>query len=383
LKNRSLRLLSGLVALGLLTAACGNDDDTSTDETTTTGDADTPDSGGGDASQIDLEALCEEAQAAGIEAPDGYTVRLVTDIGKVDDGTFNQYAYEGMKAAEECFGFETSFIETTSEADYDKNITTSLDGDPDIIITSGSLLYTDTLAAANENPEVRFVGIDQFQPEYPDNYIGTQATEAEAGYMAGVMAASLSETGVIGVVGGREDVPPVVRLVNGYEAGAKSVDPDIQVLKTYNEAFNTPDEGASDAAQFMGEGADVIFGAGGPTGSGGVKAATAEGNWGIGVDQDEYFTTFAGGTTPGAEFLAASMIKRVDFAVFETIRRALADEWEGGAFPLTAANLGITYSDFHDAEIPDDVAELLEETRAGLADGSIETGIDPITGLPE
>jgi basic membrane protein A len=383
LKNRSLRLLSGLVALGLLTAACGNDDDTSTDETTTTGDADAPDSGGGDASQIDLEALCEEAQAAGIEAPDGYTVRLVTDIGKVDDGTFNQYAYEGMKAAEECFGFETSFIETTSEADYDKNITTSLDGDPDIIITSGSLLYTDTLAAANENPEVRFVGIDQFQPEYPDNYIGTQATEAEAGYMAGVMAASLSETGVIGVVGGREDVPPVVRLVNGYEAGAKSVDPDIQVLKTYNEAFNTPDEGASDAAQFMGEGADVIFGAGGPTGSGGVKAATAEGNWGIGVDQDEYFTTFAGGTTPGAEFLAASMIKRVDFAVFETIRRALADEWEGGAFPLTAANLGITYSDFHDAEIPDDVAELLEETRAGLADGSIETGIDPITGLPE
>jgi basic membrane protein A and related proteins len=380
LHKRSLRFASALFALGLLAAACGDDDDTSTEDTSSTTEGD----GGGEAEegQLDLDDVCQEAKDAGVEVPDGFKVSLVTDIGRINDGTFNQYAYEGMTAAEECFGFETSYIETASEADYDKNITTSLDGDPDIIITSGSLLYTDTLKAANENPEVRFIGIDQFQPEYPDNYIGTQATEAEAGYMAGVMAASLSETGVIGVVGGREDVPPVVRLVNGYEAGAKSVNPDITVLHTYNAAFNTPDVGASDAAQFMGDGADVVFGAGGPTGSGGVKAATAAGKWGIGVDQDEYFTTFAGGTTPGAEYLAASMIKRVDYGVFEAIRRALTDEWEGGALPLTAENRGITYSDFHDADIPDDVAELLEQTRAGLADGSIETGIDPITGKP-
>ena len=94
--------------------------------------------------------------------------------------------------------------------------------------------------------------------------------EDEGGYMAGVLAASLSESGVIGVVGGREDVPPVVKLVNGYEVGAKSVNPDIQVLKIYNESFTDPDKGASDAQQFIGEGADVIFGAGGLTGSGGV-----------------------------------------------------------------------------------------------------------------
>ena len=116
--KRSLRLLSGLVALGLLTAACGNDDDASTDETTTTagsGDATTTtEGGGGDAAQVSLDDLCEEAKADGVEAPDGFTVRLVTDIGKVDDQTFNQYAYEGMTAAEECFGFETDFIETAS-----------------------------------------------------------------------------------------------------------------------------------------------------------------------------------------------------------------------------------------------------------------------------
>lgn len=374
--KRSLRMLSGLVALGLLTAACGDDDDASTDETTT--------QGGGDAaeSQVSLDDLCEEAKADGVEAPDDFVVRLVTDIGKVDDQTFNQYAYEGMTAAEECFGFETSFIETVSEADYEENISTALEGGPDVIITVGFLLADSTLAAANENAGTNFVGVDQFQPEFPDNYVGVLFNEDEGGYMAGVLAASLSESGVIGVVGGREDVPPVVKLVNGYAAGARSINPDVQVLEIYNESFTAPDKGASDAQQFIGEGADVIFGAGGLTGSGGVSAATAQGVWGIGVDQDEYFSTFSGGTAPGSEYLASSAVKRVDLGVFVQIVNALKGEFAGEAFALTAENGGITYAPFHDADISDDVAAVLEETRAGLADGSITTGLDPETGLP-
>lgn len=315
--------------------------------------------------------------------PEDFTVRLVTDIGKVDDRTFSQYAYEGMTAGEECFGFDTSFIETASEADYEKNITTALEGDPDVVITVGFLLADATLEAATTHPETSFIGIDQFQTEYPDNYVGVNFNEDEGGYLAGVLAASLSESGVIGVVGGREDVPPVVKLVNGYEVGAKSVNPDIQVLSIYNESFTAPDKGASDAAQFIGEGADVIFGAGGQTGSGGVAAATEQGVWGIGVDQDEYFSTFNGGSAPGAEKLASSAVKRVDLGVFVQIVNLLKGEFEGGFFALTAENGGITYAPFHDAEIPDDVATKLEETRKGLADGSIKTGLDPATGLPQ
>jgi basic membrane protein A and related proteins len=132
----------------------------------------------------------------------------------------------------------------------------------------------------------------------------------------------------------------------------------------------------------MGEGADVIFGAGGPTGSGGVRAAAEAGNWGIGVDQDEYFTTFQGGDAPGADRLATSAVKRVDLGVFENIAAAIQDSFEGGIFTLDAANDGITYAPFHDAEIPDDAAARLEEIRAGLADGSIDTGLDPVTGEP-
>ncbi|MGH9233546.1 MAG: BMP family lipoprotein [Acidimicrobiales bacterium] len=376
--------IATVLALGL--GACGDDDDDTSaeDEAPTTEDEGEGegDAGATEGALVSLEDECEAAQADGVEAPEGFRVNLVTDIGRIDDGTFNQFAYEGMTAAEECFGFETSYIETVSEADYATNIATTLSDQPDVVITNGFLLATDTLAAAEDNTDVNFIGIDQFQEEFPPNYVGMLFREDQGGYLAGVLAASLSESGVIGVVGGREDVPPVVRFVNAYEAGAKSINPDIRVLSVYNESFTTPDKGASDAAQFIGEGADVIFGAGGQTGSGGVAAAAEQGVWGIGVDQDEYFTTFNGGDAAGSEYLATSAMKRVDLAVFRNIVAAIQGEFEGGVYTLDAANDGITYAPFHDAEIPDDVAATLEETRQGLADGSIDTGVDPVTGLP-
>jgi basic membrane protein A len=318
----------------------------------------------------------------GLEAPADFTVNLVTDIGKTDDGTFNQFAYEGMQAAVECFNIpNSSFIETVSEADYAANITTSLGDDPNVLITVGFLITTDTEAAANENPDVDFIGIDQFLEEYPPNMAGVVFNEDESGYIAGVLAASLSESGVIGVVAGREDVPPVVKFVNGYTAGAMSVNPDITVLSIYNESFNDPAKGASDANQFIGEGADVIFGAGGPTGSGGVQAAAEAGVWGIGVDQDEYFTTFKGGDAPGSEFLASSAIKRVDLVTFRLIADAIEGTFEGGLVVGTAANDLITYAEAHDADIPAEVTAAVEEARMGLADGSITTGLCGIDGL--
>jgi basic membrane lipoprotein Med (substrate-binding protein (PBP1-ABC) superfamily) len=380
--TRAAALVS-VLALGLGVAACGDDDDSSDESETTDTTAEGEGGEGATAgAAVTLDDECEAAQADGVEAPEGFRVNLVTDIGRIDDGTFNQFAYEGMEAAAECFGFETSYIETVSEADYATNIDTSLSDDPDVLITNGFLIATDTLTAAEANPETNFIGIDQFQEEFPANYVGVLFREDQGGFLAGVLAASLSESGVIGVVGGREDVPPVVRFVNAYETGAQSVNPDIQVLSVYNESFTTPDKGASDAAQFMGEGADVIFGAGGQTGSGGIAAAAEAGVWAIGVDQDEYFTTFNGGDSAGSEFLATSAIKRVDLAVFRNIVAAITGDFAGGIYTLEAANDGITYAPFHDADIPEDVAATLEETRQGLADGSIDTGVDPVTGLP-
>lgn len=328
-----------------------------------------------------LDELC--AQYEGTEVPEDFNVGLVTDIGKIDDGTFNQFANDGMEAAADCLGFETNVIETASEADYETNITTILESDPEVVVTVGFLLADRTLEAAQNNPEVNFIGVDQFQEEFPENYVGILFREDQGGYLAGATAALLSESGTVGVVGGLETVPPVVRFVNGFEAGAKAINPDINVLSVYTDSFTDPAQGASAAQQFLGEGADVIFGAGGQTGSGAIQAAAEAGAWAIGVDQDEYFTTFGGGSSPGADRLATSAVKRVDLGVFTQIGEALTGDFEGGIFTLDAANGGITYAPFHDADIPDPVASQIEEVRAGLADGSIETGIDPVTGLPQ
>lgn len=389
-KRTWFRLLALLLGLALVAAACGDDDDVATDDDTeepsddtsddTTDDTEPTDDGDESEAAVSLEDRCEEA--GDIEVPEGFTVRLITDIGKVDDKTFNQFAYEGMEAAADCFGFESSFIETSSQADYENNIATALDGDPNVIVTVGFLLAEHTLAAAEANPDTQFIGVDQFHPEFPDNYAGVQFREDEGGCLAGVAGGLLTETNVIGVVAGRQDVPPVVRYVNAYEACAKDVNPEVTVLSVYNEEFNTPDIGASNATQFIGEGADVIFGAGGPTGSGGVTAATAAGMWGIGVDQDEYFSTFDGGKAAGADKLATSAIKRVDLSVFDNIVAALKGEFAGGLFTLTAENGGITYAPPHDADVPQEVLDKLEETRQALADGTYDIGVDPITGEP-
>jgi basic membrane lipoprotein Med (substrate-binding protein (PBP1-ABC) superfamily) len=333
-------------------------------------------------SLVPLDQLCSE-EYSDVEAPDDFSVGLVTDIGSVDDGTFNQYAFEGMQAAEDCFGIETNFIETQNQADYENNLDTILSDEPDVVVTVGFLLADGTKKFAGDNPDVNFVGVDQFQEDYGENYAGVLFREDQGGYLAGAMAGLLTESNVVGVIGGLESVPPVVRLVNGYAAGARAENPDVDVLPIYNESFTDPAKGRSDAEQMLGEGADVIFGAGGQTGSGGIQAAAEDGQWAIGVDQDEYFTTFDGGDARGAEFLATSAIKRVDLGVFTKIAEAIQDEFEAGIFTLEASNDGITYAPFHDADIPEDVAARMEEIRQGLADGSIDTGIDPITGEPK
>jgi basic membrane lipoprotein Med (substrate-binding protein (PBP1-ABC) superfamily) len=132
----------------------------------------------------------------------------------------------------------------------------------------------------------------------------------------------------------------------------------------------------------MGEGADVIFGAGGPTGSGGISYAAANDVLVIGVDQDEYFSTFGEGETPGAENLITSAVKRVDVGVYDMIEALVNGEGfpESSLYILSAENEGITYAPPHDADVPEEVIARMDEILAGLADGSIETGVDPATG---
>lgn len=313
-------------------------------------------------------------------------VCLVTDIGRINDGTFNQYAYEGMMRAVEEFDLDSSFIETTAETDYAANINTCIQSGAQIIVTVGFLIADATLTAALENPNIYFIGVDQFVVDGPENYVGIQFREDQAGFLVGALAALVAEDRDLSAVAGVYGVaiPPVVRFRNGFEQGVRFINPDLPVLGTYIDSFVAPDRGAAAAAQFIGEGAGVIFGAGGPTGSGAIRAAAEAGVFVIGVDQDEYFTTFGGGETTGAEFLISSALKQVDVGVYDMIAAIVTgnlDAFPGGSnYILDVANGGIGFAPKHDADIDDSIYEAVEEILQKLIDEEITTGVDPVTG---
>ncbi len=324
-----------------------------------------------------VPALSVSAQDSLIES-----VCLVTDLGKVNDGTFNQFAHEGALRATSELGLDYNYIETQAQTDYEKNIQTCLDEGYDAIVTVGFLIAETTAARAAENPDVYFIGVDQFVAAGPPNLVGLQFREDQAGFLAGALAAQMSETGTIAGVYGI-DIPPVVKFRNGYEQGALFVNPDINLLGVYIDSFTAPDRGAAAAAQFLGEGADVVFGAGGPTGSGGIIEAAGQGDMGIGVDQDEFLTTFGNGETPGADKIISSAVKRVDNAVFQAIE-ALVNGGEGfpggGILLLSASNEGVGFAPAHDASVPEEVTARMDEILEGLKAGTVVTGVDPVSG---
>ncbi len=321
------------------------------------------------------------------------SVCLITDVGRVNDGTFNEFAYAGMLDAVDEFDLDSDFIETESETDYDSNINTCVDEGFEAIVTVGFLIQDATVEAARTNPDVFFIGIDQDASgveDAPENFVGVQFREDQSGFLAGVLAALWAnendEEVIAGVYG--IDVPAVKRFRNGYEQGALYVNPEWErgtnILGNYESSFVDPTVGISAANQYIGEGAFVVFGAGGPMGSAGIQEAASQGVWVIGVDQDEYFTTFGEGSTEGAEFLMSSAIKRVDQGVFDMLAALAEGEFEdfpgGTNYLLDAEANGVGLAPKHEADVPDELYEQADEVRQMLIDGDISTGVDPVSG---
>lgn len=301
---------------------------------------------------------------------------LVTDVGKINDGTFNQYAYTGLLKAEKDLSVGIRYIETQAQTDYSKNIESLVEQKCEVIVAVGFMMGDAVRDAAGKYPETKFAIVDfEHEPVIP-NVRGLLFAEDEAGYMAGALAASMTKSGTIAAVGGME-IPPVQKFLKGYEAGAKAINPDVAVKSVYIDSFVDRARGAEAAKSFMSEGADVVFGAGGQTGSGGIQAAAEQGAYVIGVDQDEYVTTFQNGGAPGADKIISSAMKRVDQAVFLTIKDVVDGKFTSGVILYNAANGGIGLASFNKADgaIPAEVKAKMEEILKGLSDGSITTGV--------
>jgi basic membrane protein A len=303
-------------------------------------------------------------------------VGLVTDVGKVDDRTFNEFAYKGMMRAKEAHGIETSFIETMQPTDYEKNIEQFATEGFDVIITVGFMLGDATAKMAKKYPDVNFVIVDfAYDPVIP-NVMGLVFAEDQSGFLAGALAGMMTESEVLGVVGGME-IPPVIKFRRGFENGAKLTCPDCETLGVYIDSFTDPARGKTAALSQMDEGADVVFGCGGTTGSGGILGAAQAGAWVVGVDQDEYMTTFKEGKVRGSDMVLTSAMKRVDNAVFQALEMAVEGSFEGGTKVFDASNDGVGLAPYHEADddVPQDVKDRIDEIAAKLKAGEIETGV--------
>jgi basic membrane lipoprotein Med (substrate-binding protein (PBP1-ABC) superfamily) len=308
----------------------------------------------------------------------------------VNDGTFNQFAHEGAVEAVEDYDLEYDFIETESETDYAANIQTCVDEGFDVVVTVGFLIQDATNTAAVANPDVYFIGIDQFLADGPTNFAGVQFREDQSGFLAGVLAALVANENEEDVIAGVYgiDVPAVKRFRNGFEQGALYINPDWEIgtniLGAYSDSFIDQAQGISLAQQFIGEGAFVIFGAGGPLGSAAIAEAASQGIYVIGVDQDEYLTTFAEGEVEGAEYIISSAQKRVDQGVYDMIA-ALADGdmdvFPGGNNYLLDAELnGVGLAPAHDSDVDEAIYEEVDAVLELLIEGEVETGVDPVSG---
>jgi basic membrane lipoprotein Med (substrate-binding protein (PBP1-ABC) superfamily) len=306
-------------------------------------------------------------------AADPLKVALVTDVGKIDDRTFNEFAYKGMIKAADEFGLQTAFIETMQPTDYEKNIEQFVSEGFNVIITVGFMLGDATKRMAEKYPDVHFIIVDFAYDPPINNVMGLVFAEEQAGFMAGALAGLMTESKIVGTVAGKE-IPPVVRFRKGYDAGVKHVCPDCKTLGVYIDSFTDPARGKTAALSQMEEGADVIFGFGGLTGSAAILGAAQAGAWVIGVDQDEYMTTFKEGRASGSDRVLSSAMKRIDVAVYDAVKASVKGGFKGGTHLVDAAGGGVGLAPFHDTEkkIPAGVKTKLDQLYQQLKSGEIK-----------
>ncbi|WP_349362968.1 MAG: BMP family ABC transporter substrate-binding protein [Roseitalea porphyridii] len=327
-------------------------------------------------------ALASAMVLASATAASAFTACQVTDTGGIDDNSFNQTAWKGIQDAEAGLGIDARFLESQAETDYMPNIN-SLLGECDLIITVGFLLGDATEEAAEANPGQKFSIVDFAYDPALDNVVGQVFATDQAAFLAGYLAAGMTETGILGTFGGI-NIPPVTIFMNGFVRGADYYndqkgtevrvlgwDPDTeQGLFTNN--FESLDDGRAFAQNLYDEGADIVLPVAGPVGLGSAALADELGTDElkiIGVDADLYFTD------PEKQHVyLTSIMKRMDSTVYQVIEAAMEGSFEGGVIVGTLENEGVGLSPYHDFDdaVPDELKAEIEAIRQAIIDGEID-----------
>lgn len=265
-------------------------------------------------------------------------VGIVLSTGGLGDKSFNDSAYKGLEKAKEDLGIEFKYVEPASPAEDEEFLRQYADADYDLIIATGFQMTEAAKAVAADYPDLKFAMIDDVI-DLP-NVKSLTFKEEEGSFLVGALAAMMSKTGTIGFVGGMEN-PLIKKFQVGYEQGAKYVNPKIKVLSVYTTGpnpFNDPVRGKENAISEINQGADVVYHAAGGTGIGVIDAAKEKGVYAIGVDSDQ------DGVAPGT--VLTSMIKRVDVAVYDTVKSVKDGDFKPGLTVYGVAENGVGMTDF-------------------------------------
>jgi basic membrane protein A len=302
----------------------------------------------------------------------GLKVGLVFDVGGRGDKSFNDAAYAGLERAKRDLGIDFVTLETGEGTDREAAMRQLAAGGSKLVFGVGFLFSDDIRQLATEFPETKFACVDYTLKEgeaLPPNLVALKFKEEEGSYLVGALAALISRTQKVGFVGGME-IPLIKKFEAGYRAGVSAVDPKAKVIVKYagttGNAFKDPTKGKELALSEYHQGADIIFHASGSTGLGVFEAAREMNKLAIGVDSDQH------DEAPG--FVLTSMIKRVDNAVFDTIREVTQGRWSGGVrvFGLAENGVGCVYDERNQALIPDPVRKTVDSLRAEIVAGRIK-----------
>lgn len=334
-------------------------------------------------------AACGDGDVGG----DEIRVGLVFDVGGRGDQSFNDSAAAGLDRAADELGVETSEASPNPDGSNRAELLQLAADTSDIVLAIGFLFEGEAATVGGENSEVNFAVVDSAMLDfsqdppvpYGDNIAGLVFAEEQGSFLVGAAAALKSETGVIGFIGGVSGVGGLIeRFEAGFNAGARAVNPDIDIVASYISAapdfagFNAPDRARDIAlAMYQDSGADIVYHAAGGSGAGLFEAArehsTATGTkvWAIGVDSDQYNTADAG----VREYILTSMLKRVDVAVFEIVKAHIDGTFSAGPTQYDLSVDGVGYSTT--GGFVDDIVDQLEDFKSQIVSGAITVPTEP------
>ena len=297
-------------------------------------------------------------------------IGMVTDVGGINDQSFNQFAWAGLQALQaEDPSFEVNYLESKTDADYQTNINTFIDEEYDLIITVGYMLADATREAAIDNPDVKFAIVDDATNADLENVACLTFAQEQCSYLVGLVAGSMTQSKTIGYVQGM--VSDTMNLFGvGFISGVLETCPDATILQQNANSFTDIAGGNAIAKDMITKGADVIYQAAGGTGIGVMNACAEAEIWGIGVDADQ-------AAVLNNDWIVCSALKDTGADCVAIAKDVKAGNFEGGVHHYTLADgaIGIATTGDH---IPADVLEKVEAAKAAVIAGekTVPTSVD-------